>query len=157
MGHVTDMFGSPNSTGQQDVEVLRRHTIIVVTGLGMLHVAFPRRGRIRLLHAGRHLLACSISGSQWHRCGSAGASISSAGTQALFGRAPPLAQTFVSRIAQGGKTVHHITDNVTAAAHRHAFEGVAQPVAVRVILSAIEDTSLRRTRAMRTGSAQALG
>jgi len=143
--HVTDTIGRRNSTDQQDAEARPSSSDRPLFSRPDAALAI-RQAFANLLH---------FRGAQ-RLCGSAGASFSWARAQASIGSALPLVQAFVSRVAQGRKAVHHIADHVIAAAHCHAFEGVAHPVTIRVVWSAFGDMSGTGTRTIHPGSKQAL-
>lgn len=63
-----------------------------------------------------------------------------------------LGAAFVSRVTCGRKAVHNIADYVIVAARCHAFVGVTHPVTVRVVRSAIGDTSSKWTQTVHPGS-----
>lgn len=60
----------------------------------------------------------------------------------------------VSRVTYGRKAIHNIADNVIVAARCHAFVSVTPPVTVRVVRSAIGDTSSRWTQTVHPSSEQ---
>lgn len=156
--HVTDAIGRRNSTDQQDAPARpslsgrRRYWSGMLLRSPSLLAAGCRSGTSRGI-----CQPAPFPGSAVAPLWVCWRTFSSAWAQASIGSTSHLAQTFVSRVAQGRKAVHYMADHVIAAAHCHAFEGVAHPVTVRVVRSAFGDMSGTGTRTIHPGSEQALG